>query len=91
MTEVNYPMSLGDINGLNKMGTKLLEMMWNDSNGRYNLKHCDEGAKKWKTIRDYNSSLFRSLMTGMGSVPLKGKWLEIDDEGNPTSNTGTQN
>ena len=91
MKEVNYPMSLGDINGLNKMGTKLLEMMWNDSNGHYNLKHCDEGAKKWKTFRDSDSSPFRSLVTGMGSVPLKGKWLEIDDEGNPASNTGTQN
>ena len=22
-----------------------------------------------------------------GSVPLKGKWLEIDDEGNPASNS----
>ena len=24
-----------------------------------------------------------SLVTGMGSVPLKGKWLEIDNDGNP--------
>jgi len=91
MKDANYPMSLGDISGLNKMGTKLLKMMWNDSKGRYILEYCDEETKKWKTFRDSDSSPFRSLVTGVGSVPLKGKWLEIDDEGNPASNTGTQN
>ena len=47
------------------------------------VEECDEDTKKWKTFRDSDPSPFRSYITGMGSVPLKGKWLEIDDEGNP--------
>ena len=90
MKDANYPMSLGDIHGLNKMGAKLLKMMWYESKGRYVLKHCDGETKKWKTFRDSEPSPYRSLVTGMGSVPLKGKWLEIDDEGNPASNIETQ-
>ena len=93
MKDANYPMSLGDINGLNEMGANLLKMKWYCAKARYDLEHCDEETKKWKTFRDSDASPYRSSLTGMGSVPLKGKWLDIDDEGNPVFNsgTGTQN
>jgi len=83
MNEANYPIRFGDINELNTMGTELLRMMSADDQVRVLLEECDDNTKKWKTFRDSDPSLFRSYITGVGSVPLKGKWLEIDDEGNP--------
>jgi hypothetical protein len=82
MNEANYPIRFGDLNELNAMGTELLRMMSADDQVRVLLEECDDDTKKWKTFRDSDPSLFRSYITGMGSVPLKGKWLEIDDEGN---------
>ena len=58
-------------------------MMSADDQVRVLVEECDEDTKKCKTRRDSDPSLFRSYITGMGSVPLKGKWLEIDDNGNP--------
>jgi hypothetical protein len=83
MRDANYPISFGDIDGLNELGTELLHMRITSSLGHILLENCDEETKQWKTFRDIDPSPFRSLITGMGSVPLKGKWLEIDDEGNP--------
>lgn len=83
MRDANYPLNIGDVDGLNKIGAKLLHMMCVEERERYLLENCDEDTKKWKTFRDMDPSPFCSLVTGMGSVPLKGKWLEIDDDGNP--------
>ena len=58
-------------------------MMSLDCTNKYRLASCDEETKRWKTYRDCDPSPYRSLITGMGSVPLKGKWMEIDDDGNP--------
>ena len=81
-------MQFGDINQLNKVGTELVRMMSYDSFGHFDLWNCDDETKCWKTFRDTDPSPFRSLLTGMGSTSLKGKWLEIDDEGNPHSTSG---
>jgi len=83
MNEANYPIRFGDMNELNTMGTELLRMTSADDQVRVLLEECDEDRKKWMTFRDSDPSLFRSYITGVGSAPLKGKWLEIDDEGNP--------
>jgi hypothetical protein len=50
------------------------------------LEYNDEDTKRWKTFRDQDPSIYRSYVTGNGSTALKGKWLEIDDEGNPPPN-----
>jgi len=83
MRDAKYPLNLGDMDGLNKTGVKLLHMMCNEDKERALLKNCDEDTKQWKTFRDIDPSPFSSLVTGVGSVPLKGKWLEIDNDGNP--------
>jgi Predicted flavoprotein involved in K+ transport len=83
MKDAKYPLQLGDIHNLNTSGLKLLKMLCDDCIGRYTLSKCDGETKKWKTFRDIDPTPFRSLVTDMASVPLKGKWLEIDDDGNP--------
>jgi len=82
MVDASYPLQLGTIDELNKTGEKLVYMACRDSLNRYELENCDEDTKRWKTFRDMDPSPFSSLITGTKSVPLKGKWLEIDDEGN---------
>lgn len=91
MKDANYPISLGDMNGLNELGKELMRMGTTDARTHQLLQDCDEDAKKWKTFRDSDPSPFRSILTGMGSVPLKGKWLEIDNEGNPNAPIETSN
>lgn len=82
MKEANYPLQFGEFQRLNKIGNELLRMYFCDCKERYDLGLCDDETKRWKTFRDADPSQFRSYITGMGSAPLKGKWLEIDDEGN---------
>ena len=79
MKDANYPISFGDMDGLNTLGAELLRMAVIDTKERLLMRGCDDDTKKWKTFRDSDPSPFRSLMTGMSSIPLKGKWLEIDD------------
>jgi hypothetical protein len=83
MRDAKYPLNFGDMDGLNKTGVKLLHMMCNEDKERALLEYCDEDTKQWKTFRDIDPSPYSSLVTGMESVPLKGKWLEIDNDGNP--------
>jgi hypothetical protein len=83
MKDANYPIQLGDIRNLNKTGLKLLQMLCDDCIGRYTLSKCDRETRKWKTFRDIDPSPFRSLLTDEASTKLKGRWLEIDDDGNP--------
>ena len=85
MVEANYPLRLGDIDALNKSGEKLLYMSCLGSFDRHELWKCDEDTKRWKTFRDVDPSSYSSFITGTKSVPLKGRWLDIDDEGHPTS------
>ena len=82
MVDANYPLRLGTMDELNEKGDKLVYTACHDASVRFELEECDEVTKAWKTFRDQD----RSLITGTKSVPLKGKWLEKDDEGNPTIN-----
>jgi hypothetical protein len=83
MNEAKYPIRFGDENKLNTMGTELLRMMAVDDYSRVLLQECDEETHKWKTYRDSDPTHCRSFITGIGSIPLKGKWLDINDNGNP--------
>mmetsp|Transcript_15855 Transcript_15855/g.29926 ORF Transcript_15855/g.29926 Transcript_15855/m.29926 type:complete len:595 (-) Transcript_15855:654-2438(-) len=83
MKDAKYPMQMGDIQNLNNTGLALLQMLCDDCIGRYTLSKCDRETKRWKTFRDIDPSPFRSLLTDVASVPLKDKWLEIDNDGNP--------
>jgi hypothetical protein len=83
MKDAKYPLQLGDIDHLNPAGKKLLSMLCDDCMGRYTLAKCDKMTKRWKTFRDVDPAPFRSLLTDVASAPLRGKWLELDDDGNP--------
>ncbi|GFH58346.1 hypothetical protein CTEN210_14822 [Chaetoceros tenuissimus] len=82
MNDAKYPITFGDEKELNKMGVRFLNMMVADCRGRYLLELCDEDTMAWKTFRDIEPSQFCSFLTDMGSTHLKGRWMDIDDEGN---------
>lgn len=82
MKDANYPLQIGDIDKLNEVGLAMLEMENFGDVCRAILEDEDENTQRWKTFRDYDPSICRSIFTGQSAIPLKGKWLEIDDEGN---------
>eukprot|EP00978_Attheya_sp_CCMP212_P034554 scaffold145239_cov45-Attheya_sp.AAC.1 len=87
MKDGNYPFQIGDINGLNKTGLTMIHYELLSLRSHSALEFEDEETQRWKTFRDVDPSNFTSYFTGTGSIPLKGKWLELDDEGNlPSSN-----
>lgn len=83
MKEANYPIQFGDFHQLNKTGKEMLRMMVHEEFSRYNLVNCDDETKRWVTFRDADPTPYRSFISGMESTSLKGKWLEIDDKGEP--------
>lgn len=82
MNDGNYPLQLGDFYALDETGLKLSRMMVAGGFARVDLWESDDETKEWKTLRDLDPTPFTSLFTGMGSVPLKGKWIEVDNDGN---------
>ena len=86
MNNAKYPLRLGSYDKLNEIGEKLAQMTNQDVNNRWNLDLESEDDRVWKTFRDVDPSPYASFMTGMKSTSLKGRWLEIDDEGNLETN-----
>ena len=82
MTIGNYPFNLGTIEKLNKAGEKFMKMAVQGEMSRLDLKFAKDADKIWKTFRDADPSHYESFISGMKSTPLKGRWLEIDDDGN---------
>jgi len=82
MKDAKYPLQIGDIDNLNEVGIAMMKMEhWGDL-ARAMLEYEDEDTKRWKTFRDADPSECRSFITGNSAIALKGKWLEIDNEGN---------
>ena len=81
MNDANYPLSFGTFDELNWMGEMLVEMTRQCYQDRLTLSDEDEDTKRWKTFRDADPSSFTSYITGTKSIPLEGKWIELDDEG----------
>ena len=79
--DAGYPIKFGCKEKLNEIGERLLDNYVADSRSRYLLCEDDEDSK-WRTFRDVEPSRFTSLFTGTKAVPLKGRWLDIDDDGN---------
>ncbi|GFH61763.1 hypothetical protein CTEN210_18239 [Chaetoceros tenuissimus] len=73
----------GEKGNLSSMGLQFSEMVVHSLLFRPLLQYEKEEQKLWKTFRDYDSKFFKSYVTGMESVPLKGRWLDLDDKGNP--------
>ena len=83
MIEGNYPISFGTIDKLNAIGKHFETMINKFMNDRWLL--GDDGYNLWETYRDADPSHYSSYITGTKSIPLKGKWIELDDEGEPVN------
>lgn len=74
-----YPDDIGTYEKLNERGRMLLEMQLRSNYHRYDLDPTNEQENTWKTFRDCDCSANRSIHTGTRAVPLKSRWLELDD------------
>lgn len=78
--DAKYPLQIGTYEGLNEVGKALVEFNLVDSYYRYDLDE-ESSEASWKTFRDCDpSSKIYSVITGTKAVPLKGRWLDIDEE-----------
>lgn len=66
---------------LNETGQAFLDMAMASTIARYELKCHTAKEREWRTYRD-DPTIFRSIFTGTQALPLPGKWLELDNEGN---------
>ena len=80
MQDGQYPLDIGTIDGLNDSGKQLIHMDELSVEHRRTQGNMSEDDRKWRTFRDIeDASDFRSLFTGTMAVPLKKRWIEIDD------------
>lgn len=80
MLSGGYPAGFGSYEKLSERGELMVNMTEEDSQGRYRLK-SGEPDSSWRTFRDCDPTPFKSIFTGTGSVPLKGKWMDLDNHG----------
>ena len=80
LRDAMYPLDLGDINGLNDKGQKLFEFQRLSYKHRTDLDFKNHEENQWKTFRDTdNADKFESLFTGIKAVPLKKRWIDINE------------
>mmetsp|Transcript_11840 Transcript_11840/g.33841 ORF Transcript_11840/g.33841 Transcript_11840/m.33841 type:complete len:685 (+) Transcript_11840:110-2164(+) len=80
MQSAGYRAGFGSYEKLSERGELMVDMTCEDSQGRYRLK-SGEPDSSWRTFRDCDPSPFKSIFTGTVSVPLKGKWMDLDNHG----------
>ena len=80
MQDAGYPAGFGSYEKLSERGEMIVDMTCEDSQGRYRLTSGDPDSS-WRTFRDCDPSPFKSIYTGTGSVPLQGKWMDLDNHG----------
>jgi len=79
-----YPVDYGKFEKLADKGQQLQKMLMASAYTRSKLKKDDPDAK-WKTFRDSDPSVFKSIHTGTPACALPGRWLDISAEpGEPT-------
>jgi len=71
-----YPFTIGTGEKLNEKGELLLNLNHLSYNGRTASKNAHSD---WKTFRDIDPAGFMSLHTGNKAVPLKSRWIDLDD------------
>lgn len=70
----NYPLQLGSLTELNEKGELLAKFIYEADAERAKIKKTS-----WRTFRDIDPTGFFSIHTGTPAVPLKSRWLDIDD------------
>merc|ERR1719491_536499 len=78
MCDANYPFTIGSYKKLNEKGKSLVTFSLACHAARHELDEESSDAK-WRTFRDCNPSKCYSIMTGTKAVPLKCRWLDLDD------------
>ena len=79
--DCGYPVQYGNGQKLNEIGQQLSRMNVYDGQTRHKL-NAEDRDSKWRTFRDADPTKFKSLHTGTVASSLKGRWLDLDDEGN---------
>lgn len=72
-----YPLDLGTYGELNEKGKALVAIHTDNEYSRYEMDASTPDAS-WRTFRDCDPSQCRSIFTGTESIPLKGRWLELE-------------
>ena len=80
LQSAGYPAGVGSYEELSERGELMVGMSEEDSQGRYRLK-SGEPESYWRTFRDCDPSPFKSIFTGTSASPLKGKWMDLNDFG----------
>lgn len=79
-----YPVDYGKFEKLNDKGQQIVQMLLASGAIRAKLNKSDADAK-WKTFRDGDPSLFKSIFTGTPAASLPGHWLDLKaPPGEPT-------
>jgi len=79
--ECGYPVKFGTMKQLNCIGEQATQLCVRECILRHELDEDSEDWE-WRTFRDCDISQFCSLFTGTRALPLKGRWIDLDDEGN---------
>mmetsp|Transcript_31103 Transcript_31103/g.47193 ORF Transcript_31103/g.47193 Transcript_31103/m.47193 type:complete len:636 (+) Transcript_31103:60-1967(+) len=79
MQDGGYPEDIGNFTKLNEKGERMVQMNFLSGLARGTLDPDSEDSK-WRTFRDHDTNGFYSLQTGTPSVPLKDRWLDLDEK-----------
>jgi hypothetical protein len=80
LRDAKYPVDLGDYQALNEKGQHLYNFQKWSCEHRSKLDPNNPEENYWKTFRDVdNSDQFFSIFTGTKAVPLKQRWMDIDE------------
>ena len=79
-----YPVRFGTKDKLNELGERNVDMTLSCCLARYCLEP-EKSDISWRTFRDCDPELFSSLYTGTTARALRGRWMDLDDDGNLTT------
>ena len=88
MVESGYPGYLGTSKELSERVEDLVHLDWESVRSRLQL-NTNGTDSAWRTFRDCDPSPYRSLYTGTRPVPLNGRWMDLDDDGNLPGSTNS--
>ncbi len=82
MVRFEYPSDIGDEDELTAKEESFAQYALTDWRSRYDLaKFAHKPEAEWITFRDLPQGL-KSMYTGTTATQLKGRWMDLDDEGN---------
>eukprot|EP00797_Seminavis_robusta_P014622 Sro21_g015060.1 flavin-containing monooxygenase (707) ;mRNA; r:179830-181950 len=75
MQDADYPLQLGSFDQLNEMGQTFMAINW----GCRNYQTCSKTGTTFRDVSAEHCANIHSVFTGAKPVPLKGRWLDMDD------------